>query len=269
MPGDDLLTDEERDAILRIVVAAEEPPGRLTRAEQIRSDDSRVLRVGHEDRTWIIKRAGMSAGDERLYAPWGFYSEWVGAATVDECGAGVAPTFVGGDGASLLMVFEDVGANQDLSQVLRGSDRDLAVTSLMTMADSLGRLHSATSTPEATDRYLHKWRELCGERQPPILRLPAPRLADAARAALEAASVPATDVPDADLDEVQAWATSSRRGSVLIHGDACLDNWVLDDSGHPRLIDFQAAVFPPRCWTPHMQGRRCLRAGASVGSHSK
>ena len=239
---DDLLPPEQRRTVERILSDHAGHDVRLDGADQIRPDDARVLRVLAGDASWIVKRAGKR--DDSLFGPWGFFAEWAGGATVTDAAPNVSPAFVGGDAIETLMVFEDVGRGLDVSQVLRGHDRSAAASALTAMGSALGAMHAATASPDVHDAYRRRWRDLCGDRKEPRLRVRAPTLRASVSAALsEAALDLQLDTPD--LDDLQDWAYTRHAGWALIHGDPCLDNWILDGSGQPKLIDFQGATFAP------------------------
>lgn len=241
--GDELLAPAERRAVERIVSAGAGRAMQLQHAASIRSDDTRVLRVTTTDGSWIVKRPGQ-VDDERLYGAWGFFAEWAAAATVTAAAPGVAPAFVGGDADQTVMVFDDVGDGLDVSQVLRGDDPDAATQALLAMGSSLGRLHAATAAPAVEVAYRSRWRELCGPRPAPAVRLPAATLTESLNQALGNADVRFRfDGPD--LRDLHAWVFDTRDGRSLIHGDPCLDNWILDGDGVPTLIDFQGGTFAP------------------------
>lgn len=238
-----LITPPEQAAIERIVTNRAGGRIRLDVVEQIRADDDRVLRVTSGDSTWIVKRAG-GQSNERLYGPWGFFAEWVAAETVTATRVEVSPDFLGGDPDARLMVSEDVGPGLDVSQVLRGTDAEAAATALAAMGAALGRMHAATALPSVEDGYRARWRELCGDRPQPKITLPASTLTQSLNEALAEAKIDFA-FGTGDLAELQAWGLEERAGWALIHGDPCLDNWILDHAGRPRLIDFQAASFAP------------------------
>lgn len=237
----EFLTPVDVAAVERILSEREGPAVRLETAERIRADDNRVLRVGSGDDTWVVKRAD---GDERLYEWWGFFAEWTAAATVTAMGADICPEFIGGDRDRTLMVFEDLGRSLDVSQLLRGHDADAAAEALVAMGGALGRMHAAGSASSVEADYRRRWHELCGDRSTPKMSLPATTLSGSLNQALAAVDVDFAFEAGA-LIELQAWALETADGWTLIHGDPCLDNWILDHRGDPKLIDFQGATFAP------------------------
>lgn len=243
MSLEELLTPAERSAVERIVSTSLGHGARIEAASSIRANDTRVLRVRSSDRSWIVKRPGQR-DEERLYGAWGFFSEWVGAATVTAAATGVSPEFRGGDADETVMVADDVGDGLDVSQVLRAGDRAAAVAALVEMGSALGRLHAGTAFPQVEHGYRTLWRKLCGDRPEPRISLPAATLSESLDQALASGDVDFRfDTPD--LHELEAWVRESRQGRSLIHGDPCLDNWILDEDRRPKLIDFQAASFAP------------------------
>ena len=240
---EELLTPDEREAVERILSTSVASGVQLKAAEQIRTDDDRVVRLSSADDSWIVKRTRHSS-EERLYGGWGFFAEWVGAETVTATGLDVSPAFVGGDTTTTLMVFEDVGQGRDVSEVMRADDPDTATDALVSMGASLGRMHAATALPEVEEDYRRRWHELCGDRPSPRVRLPRTTLAESVNQALAEAGIEFA-FESADLDELHRWVFDGRDGWALIHGDPCLDNWILDVDGTPKLIDFQGATYAP------------------------
>ena len=244
MQGEEVLGAAEREAVERVLSEATGRGVRLEAVAQIRPDDARVLRVSAADGSWIVKRAG-EREESALYGTWGFFSEWVAAATVADVAPDIAPAFLGGDGDELLMVFADVGTGRDVSEVLRADDPDEARRALVAMGAALGRLHAATSSVDVQDAHALRWRERGGARHPvPRITLPFSSLAESLNHTLEEAGVDAR-VGGSDIDELHAWGLERGDGWSLIHGDPCLDNWILDAAGRPVLIDFQGATFAP------------------------
>lgn len=172
-----------------------------------------VLAVEHDGRLLTVKATGPQDhhADREIHA----YRTWVGPLA----GTGDAPTPVLLDEAQHLLVLSHLPGRivvdhpaQDQPDTYRQAGRLLA------------RLHAVQSTPddgtywEGQRRRLHRWLE-----QPH--RIPARRVSSLA-------------------SEVESW-TVLPTTLVPTHGDVQPRNWLVDDTGRIRLIDFGRAELRP------------------------
>lgn len=189
-----------------------------------------------------------------LREPGGFFHEWVGIEFLSAVSAPV-PRFLGGHRKLGFVLMEDLGQGRDLADVLLGADYREADLQLLGMARTLAALHNATAGRRA--EYERLWLERAGAASASTPYLGAldtgvSVLADVGCTPNQSAIAEAREVLGAGL---------AGPFDVYVHGDACPDNFVADELGRLRIIDFEVggyasalldAVYPrmqfPTCW---------------------
>lgn len=75
-----------------------------------------------------------------------FYSEWAGLTLLQDINPDppLAPRIYGGDPATGILVMEDLGLSLTLWEQLQGQDPEGAITQLVALAKTLGRMHAKT-----------------------------------------------------------------------------------------------------------------------------
>ncbi|HEX4698561.1 MAG TPA: hypothetical protein VH857_04265 [Actinomycetes bacterium] len=152
-----------------------------------------------------------------------------------------------------LVVLRDLsptGSVRDLAALLLGADRVAAEDGLLAWADTVGRLHAATSgcRDEMTDALAATARRL-GREAPPTDEVPdsLDRAAACLADLLPRLGVTPTAAALAELRHLQDGFGGGDRCWALTPGDTCPDNNVLTDAG-VVLFDFEGAAIRHVAW---------------------
>jgi hypothetical protein len=228
--------DPERQ-VTEIVAAASELLGRpLTEPVELSEgrEGAVVLRCHDADSTVVVKTYPWTAEGASCFA-----AEAAGLEVAGD--SALAPTFLGADAYSQLVVMSDLGGGRSLADVLLTGSAMEARTALLDWAAACGRLSVVTNACRSafdavTARYLAgrpDERHLAG--------LPGRVLAAAESAARIAVSAP--EGLAAELAEVADAATADRY-AAFSPGDICPDNNLLTSPG-VKFVDFEEAGFHP------------------------
>ena len=197
----------------------------------------------------IVKRVNEGAGwtynpDAEQGPAILLFNEWAGLQFLDELALDVplAPHFYGGDRTAGLVVMEDLGQAQSLTEPLTGDDRAAAMAALEAFFRSLGRLNAATC-----GHHEQYWRisDGLGPRGPMTqLTLDAVRqgLANILNGMCDRIGLTSVAGLDEDLARIAAYDVTPGPFLGYSQGDTCPDNCIRYGDWM-RFFDFEWGAF--------------------------
>jgi aminoglycoside phosphotransferase (APT) family kinase protein len=199
------LSDDQRSAVERIV-------GARVLDDVLLQDRAHILRVKLDDGRAVIVKRLRPKGKKRVDGDAGFDREW--AALAHLAPSHVVPRLLGGDRKAWVLVIDELPVGRSLADSLLGDDPEQATTDLKAYATTLALLNSS----------------------PPFSDEGPQRLVavDQGRAAF---------ANNAAFDEALTALKHGRTG--FVHGDACPDNVLIDETGTCYIFDFELATSGP------------------------
>ncbi|RYG38280.1 hypothetical protein EON81_04095 [bacterium] len=247
----------EREVAERVLREAWSGDVRLALAETYREGRCFLFRVeaappGHPP-TVIVKRAidqdGFVADPDSpdRNPAHALLDEWASLAFLVEVApdAGLAPRFYGGDRDTCLIVYEDLGSGPSLVEPLMGTDPEAARAALRGHAETVARLHNATTGREV------RFEQIRRELGPPVHRRGGMGWGDLDALKPDMAEGFAALGITAESgfwDDYRAMAEAIAQPGPfrsLVHNDSCPDNCRLTETG-VRLFDFEVGGFHHR-----------------------